>query len=216
MMGSSASVFSAAPAPQQTNGAPTPPPEPIASPVGYSFPHQKLKRRLTKPNKTPLVLVACGSFSPVTTLHLQMFEMAERYVTKSNSHFEIVGNYMSPCSDAYKKASLAPAHHRINMCSVAAETETKVGITIDPWETLRLDEDGQPFYSPTVDVLRHFDHEVNTVLGGIETVDGDFVKARVMLLIGADLAVTMADPKVWDPADIDVLLGYYGAFIVER
>lgn len=103
-----------------------------------------------------------------------------------------------------------------SVCTAAAESEAKADITIDPWETLRLDDDGNPFYSPTVDVLRHFDHEVNTVLGGIETVDGDFVKARVMLLIGADLAVTMSDPKIWDPTDIDVLLGYYGAFIVER
>lgn len=29
----------------------------------YSFPTQKLKRRQTQPGKTPLVLVACGSFS---------------------------------------------------------------------------------------------------------------------------------------------------------
>ena len=53
----------------QTNGNQTPNhPEPIASPAGYAFPHNKLKRRLTRPGKTPLVLVACGSFSPVTTL----------------------------------------------------------------------------------------------------------------------------------------------------
>ena len=29
----------------------------------YVFPTQKLKRRGTQPGKTPLVLVACGSFS---------------------------------------------------------------------------------------------------------------------------------------------------------
>lgn len=89
-------------------------------------------------------------------------------------------------------------------------------ITIDPWETVRVDESGKPLYSPTVDVLRHFDHEINNVLGGIETLDGTFTTARIMLLIGADLAATMADPKLWDPADIEVLLGYYGAFVVER
>lgn len=102
------------------------------------------------------------------------------------------------------------------MCSLAVDTDSTATITIDPWETVRLDEEGKPLYSPTVDVLRHFDHEVNNVLGGIEAQDGIFVRARVMLLIGADLAVTMADPKIWDPADIDVLLGYYGAFVVER
>jgi nicotinamide mononucleotide adenylyltransferase len=102
------------------------------------------------------------------------------------------------------------------VCKLAVETDSTATITIDPWETVRLDESGKPLYSPTVDVLRHFDHEINNVIGGIETHDGIFVKAEVMLLIGADLAVTMADPKIWDPADIDVLLGYYGAFVVER
>ena len=29
----------------------------------YTFPTQKLKRRQSEPGKTPLVLVACGSFS---------------------------------------------------------------------------------------------------------------------------------------------------------
>ena len=102
------------------------------------------------------------------------------------------------------------------MCELAIASESKVDLTIDPWETLRVDEENKPYYSPTVDVLRHFDYEVNGTLGGIETLEGSLVQAKIMLLIGADLAVTMADPKIWDPADIDVLLGYYGAFIVER
>ncbi|RFU72459.1 nicotinamide-nucleotide adenylyltransferase 2 [Trichoderma arundinaceum] len=212
-MVASASSFGSLP---QPNGAPMPPPEPILSPPGYKFPHQNLKRRLTRPDRVPLVLVACGSFSPVTTLHLQMFELAEKYVKQNDPGFEIVGNYMSPCSDAYEKASLAPASHRIQMCSLAVDTDSKATITIDPWETVRLDDSGKPLYSPTVDVLRHFDHEINNVLGGIETLDGTFTTARVMLLIGADLAATMADPKLWDPSDIDVLLGHYGAFVVER
>ncbi|KAL7949019.1 hypothetical protein V8C42DRAFT_312994 [Trichoderma barbatum] len=212
-MVASASSFGTLP---QQNGTTMPSPEPILSPPGYKFPYQNLKRRLTRPDKVPLVLVACGSFSPVTTLHLQMFELAEKYVKQSDPGFEIVGNYMSPCSDAYQKTSLAPAHHRIQMCSLAVDTDSKATITIDPWETVRLDESGKPLYSPTVDVLRHFDHEINNVLGGIETLDGTFTTAQVMLLIGADLAATMADPKIWDPVDIEVLLGHYGAFVVER
>jgi nicotinamide mononucleotide adenylyltransferase len=91
----------------------SPSPEPSATPVEYEFPREKLKRRLEKPNKTPLVLVACGSFSPPTELHLQMFELAQKHIDETD--FEIVGNYMSPCSDSYGKSSLVPAHHRINM-----------------------------------------------------------------------------------------------------
>lgn len=85
----------------------------ITTPREYAFPQHRLKRRLQNPDKTPLVLVACGSFSPVTVLHLEMFELAQRHIEKTD--FEIVGNYMSPCSDTYGKSSLVPVHHRIEM-----------------------------------------------------------------------------------------------------
>lgn len=195
-------------------GTPTPPPEPISAPFTYTFPQHKLTRRLSKPNKIPIVLVACGSFSPITTLHLQMFQMSER--STEGTDFEVIGKYLSPVSDAYGKSSLVPAFHRIAMCTLAAEDECKSRIMIDPWETLRHDEEGEPVYTRTVDVLRHLDHEINDVLGGVRATDGSHVRARIVLLIGADVAMTMGDPKVWEPSDLDVLLGYYGAFIVER
>lgn len=42
----------------------------------YQFPTQRLKARMSDGSRTPLVLIACGSFSPITFLHLRMFEMA--------------------------------------------------------------------------------------------------------------------------------------------
>ncbi|KAL7815059.1 hypothetical protein V8C44DRAFT_356829 [Trichoderma aethiopicum] len=217
MGGITAEAFASSPPRPSTvpAGTPTPPPEPLSEVPyhGYSFPHARLKRRLTHANKTPLVLVSCGSFSPPTLLHMSMFSAAESYA--HGTGFELVGSYMSPCSDTYGKSSLVPAHHRINMCRLAIE-QTGSNAMIDDWETLRRDEAGRPVYTRTADVLKRLDEQLNDVLGGIQTPDGTFVRARVMLLIGADLALTMSDPKVWAPADIDVLLGYYGAFIVER
>jgi nicotinamide mononucleotide adenylyltransferase len=55
---------------------------------------------------------------------------------------------------------------------------------VDPYETANCDENGQPQYVPTAKVLRHFDHEINTVLGGIEGTDGQMKKARIALLAG--------------------------------
>jgi hypothetical protein len=77
----------------------------------YNFPEARLKKKLDDPSKTPLLLVACGSFSPITFLHLRMFVMAGDYV-KHNTQFEVVGGYLSPVSDAYRKQGLAPAEHR--------------------------------------------------------------------------------------------------------
>lgn len=188
-------------------------PPTTATKAPYTFLHTKLKHRISDGSKTPLVLVACGSFSPISVLHLQMFEMAENYAHKHTS-FEVVGSYLSPVSDAYGKSSLVPANHRLLMCNLAVENAGN--IMVDSWEALRYDEAGKPVYTPTLDVLRHFDDEINGALGGIQTPDGSYKRAQVVLLMGADVAVTMGDPKIWEPADIDAILGVYGAFIVER
>jgi nicotinamide mononucleotide adenylyltransferase len=79
--------------------------------ANYRFPTHRLKQRQNNPDKTPLVLVACGSFSPITYLHLRMFEMAADFV-KFNTEFEVMGGLISPVSDAYKKAGLASSQHR--------------------------------------------------------------------------------------------------------
>jgi len=58
----------------------------------YTFPAQRLRRRLNNPAKLPLVLVSCGSFSPPTNLHLRMFEEAEDYC-KFETEYEVVGGF---------------------------------------------------------------------------------------------------------------------------
>jgi nicotinamide mononucleotide adenylyltransferase len=40
-----------------------------------------------------------------------MFEIAKDFI-RQNTNFEIVGGYLSPVSDEYKKAGLVSAHHR--------------------------------------------------------------------------------------------------------
>jgi nicotinamide mononucleotide adenylyltransferase len=87
----------------------------------YAFPDARLKKKMADPSKTPILLVACGSFSPITFLHLRMFVMADDY-TKHNTEFEVVGGYLSPVSDAYKKQGLAPAEHRYIWKSAIEET----------------------------------------------------------------------------------------------
>ena len=82
----------------------------------YVFPELRLKRQMNDPEKTPLLLVACGSFSPITYLHLRMFEMAADYV-KFSTDFELIGGYLSPVSDSYRKAGLASAEHRYERSS---------------------------------------------------------------------------------------------------
>ena len=93
------------------NPSPPPPTTEFSNPPNYTFPAHRLSRFLRNPDKQPVVLVACGSFSPVTYLHLRMFEMAKDYV-RQNTDWEIVGGYLSPVSDQYKKPGLLNAQHR--------------------------------------------------------------------------------------------------------
>lgn len=174
----------------------------------YRFPADRLKKKLSNDEKTPIVLVSCGSFSPPTNLHLRMFEEATDYC-EFETEYEVVGGFFSPVGDAYKKAGLASAHHRINMTRIAVR-DSSTWIGVDPWEPLHKE------YMPTVKVLDHFDHELNQVMGGIETSNGEKKKIHVALLAGADLIQTMSTPGLWAKEDLRRILGVYGAFILER
>ncbi|KAJ9268044.1 hypothetical protein DTO021C3_8860 [Paecilomyces variotii] len=175
-------------------------------PENYKFPAGKLQR-CSQSGKIPLVLIACGSYSPPTFLHLRMFSMASDFA-RMNTDFEVVGGYLSPVSDAYQKAGLVEGIHRIHMCQLAVQTSK--WINIDPWEAI------QPEYMPTAKVLDHFEHEINSVLGGIEDANGKRTRAQIALLAGADLIETMSSPDLWAEADLQHILGDFGVFVVER
>ncbi|KIJ55090.1 hypothetical protein M422DRAFT_63292 [Sphaerobolus stellatus SS14] len=172
------------------------------------FPTHRLRKEQRYSSRTPVVLVACGSFSPVTYLHLRMFEMAVDHV-RQNTEFEVMGGYLSPVSDKYIKPGLLSSFHRVNMCELATEN-TSSWLMVDPWEAF------QPEYQRTAVVLDHFDHEINEVFGGVVTDEGVRKNVRVMLLAGSDLIATMSEPGVWAPEDLEHILGRYGTFIVER
>ena len=171
----------------------------------YEFPAARLRRRIQSSDRTPLVLIACGSFSPITFFHLRMFEMAADYA-RFNTKFEVVGAYLSCVGDAYKKTGLVKSEHRINMCALAVANAS--WISVDPWEALHSE------YLDTAKVLDHLDEEINQRIGGVETPEGK-KKCRICLLAGADLIQTMSAPGVWDQRDIDYILKNFGAFIVE-
>ncbi|KAB8346106.1 hypothetical protein FH972_023154 [Carpinus fangiana] len=111
-------------------------------------------------------------------------------------------------TDAYKKAGLAFAEHRIAMCRLA--TKESDWIMVDDWEASKAE------YTRTALVLDHIEHEINEVNGGVRDSTGIRRKAKVALMSGADLIDTMSVPGVWAREDLDHILGRYGAFIIER
>lgn len=174
----------------------------------YKFPIHRLARVMQDETKSPLVIVACGSFSPITYLHLRMFEMAMDSI-REQTRFEVIGGYYSPVSDNYKKQGLAAAHHRVRMCELACE-RTSSWLMVDAWESL------QPTYTRTALVLDHFNHEINIAREGIATSSGRRKGVQIMLLAGGDLIESMGEPNVWAEKDLHHILGRYGCLIVER
>lgn len=175
----------------------------------YKFPTHRLANKLTDDSKFPLVIVACGSFSPITYLHLRMFEMALDAISEQTK-FEVIGGFYSPVSDNYKKQGLAPSHHRVRMCELACE-RTSSWLMVDAWESLQLK------YTRTALVLDHFNEEINVKRGGVLTKNGEFKRGvKIMLLAGGDLIESMGEPDVWNDQDLHHILGKYGCLIVER
>ncbi|WWC73027.1 nicotinate (nicotinamide) nucleotide adenylyltransferase [Kwoniella pini CBS 10737] len=179
--------------------------------VEYSFPRHRLRKTMKDESKIPLVIVACGSFSPPTYLHLRMFEMAKDEIIESQT-YEIMAGYYSPVSSYYKKSGLAPANHRVKMCELGVE-HTSTWLMVDPWEA------GQPEYQRTAIVLDHFDEMLNggkNGEGGVITSDGKKRRYKIMLLAGGDLIESFGEPGVWSEPDLHIILGRFGCLIVER
>lgn len=175
----------------------------------YSFPRHRLPTKMRDESKTPLVIVACGSFSPPTYLHLRIFEMAKDQIIESGK-YELLAGYYSPVSDYYKKEGLAKATHRVRMCELAVE-KTSTWLMVDAWESL------QDEYQRTAVVLDHFHEEINGPNnGGVLLSDGTRKNVKIMLLAGGDLIQSMGEPGVWATADLHHILGQYGCLIVER
>lgn len=137
---------------------------------------------------------------------MRVYSEMARDQAHQHTNFQVVGGYLSPVSDDYKKPGLAPGEHRNNMCRLACAKSSN-WLMVDDWEVR------QPAYSKTADVLDHFNVELNDKLGGVqlESLDPDTDevvfsqerrKVRIMLLAGSDLIQTMSEPGVWDGKDV--------------
>jgi nicotinamide mononucleotide adenylyltransferase len=181
--------------PTQTSLA-SPSPSSIGRPmtradIPSSFPLDKLQAA-TPGGKLPLaILVACGSYSPVTFLHLAVLETARNYLQYQTNQFEIVGGYMSPVHDLYGKASLIPAHHRLAM--VERCTQSSDWINASSWE---IEQKG---WTRTALVLAQYQQF-------IDAADLYDRPVRVMFLCGTDILESFLVPNLWSDDDIQTIL----------
>ncbi|XP_061592341.1 nicotinamide/nicotinic acid mononucleotide adenylyltransferase 1 isoform X2 [Cololabis saira] len=179
-------------------------------------------------NLSKVVLLACGSFNPITNMHLRMFELARDHLEDAG-HYSVVKGIISPVGDAYKKKGLIEACHRVEMARLA--TESSDWITVDAWESL------QPEWQETAKVVRHHYEDLLAAEHNIDDVDTEkYTKKRrmeesyiedsvhlkrrdglqLMLLCGADVLESFGVPNLWKQEDIAEIVGRYGLVCVTR
>ncbi|KAI9135807.1 hypothetical protein BKA69DRAFT_1108330 [Paraphysoderma sedebokerense] len=170
----------------------------------YSFPSKKLLQGIhdtPKDSKTcPIILVACGSFSPVTYLHLRMFEMARDYLESKS--IRVLAGFLSPTNNSYNKPGLAHSTHRIEMCRLA--TESSRWISVDDWECR------QPRWMRMREVVQNFQTEVETIMKDHNQ------QFQIMLLAGGDLIEAFCKPGLFSDDDLDYMLKNHGCVVIER
>lgn len=115
-----------------------------------------------------------------------------------SNHFKVIGGILSPVSDGYGKASLIPAADRLEICQLA--TEGHPFITVEPWEALK------PEWTPTLQVLKHYDEEIRKQVPNV----------KVMLLCGSDLIESFRESNVWNPIALKELIESFGLVVIER
>ncbi|KJE93922.1 nicotinate nucleotide adenylyltransferase [Capsaspora owczarzaki ATCC 30864] len=150
------------------------------------------------------VLLACGSFNPITNMHLRMFgKSIHSSIDRldSTGRFKVVGGVISPVNDGYKKDGLLAASHRLAMCRASVANST--WIRTDDWELTN------PEWQRTVSVLRHVRAQVNE---GVSAED----QIRVKLLCGADLLESFATPGLWAVEDLLEIVGEFGIVCITR
>lgn len=181
-----------------------------------------------------IVVMACGSFSPPTYMHLRMFEIARDYIHTLNLG-NVVGGLVCPVHDAYGKKDLVPAHHRISMLKLALRSSS--WIKISEWETQ------QTGWTRTRVSLQYHQDTINNYLTGVNDPDppswlpDDILNLNsldepdnlmekfngntqdgvtVKLLCGADLLESFATPGLWSDEDLETIVGRHGLVVVTR
>lgn len=142
------------------------------------------------------VLISCGSFNPITVMHLRMFELAKHQL-KTKRNILVDRGVISPTNDSYAayKPSLSPAHHRLAMVQLALKDVECRWIVCDDWETKQRE------WIRTLPALRHY-----------ETIYGKNLK----LLCGADLLESFLVPNLWSDEHIEEILHSYGIVALPR
>lgn len=185
--------------------------------------------------KTEVVLLACGSFNPITNMHLRLFELAKDYFHETGK-YKVIKGIISPVGDAYKKKGLISASHRVTMAKLA--TKNSDWVEVDDWESCQSE------WLETLKVLRYHHQKLlsadvtNCLQDAVPVTklgrkrkqepnrhepikkknQSSVVKSvpQVKLLCGSDMLESFGIPNLWKLEDITEIVENHGLVCISR
>ncbi|GAB1604302.1 nicotinamide/nicotinic acid mononucleotide adenylyltransferase 3-like isoform X2 [Argonauta hians] len=169
-----------------------------------------VKRRLQtlyRPKMPRVVLLCCGSFNPITNMHLRMFEIARDQLQR-NGQYTVIQGIISPVNDNYAKKDLISSRHRCAM--VEKSLQNSDWISLDRWES------EQNTWTETRHVLAHHSNRLNAELNSFGDKNHNPNTILVKLLCGADLLESFGVPNLWRKEHIEEIVGNFGLVCINR
>ncbi|XP_067108627.1 nicotinamide/nicotinic acid mononucleotide adenylyltransferase 3 isoform X1 [Osmerus mordax] len=195
--------------------------------------------------RVPLVLLACGSFNPITNQHMRLFELARDHL-HGTGQYKVVGGIVSPVSDGYGKQGLVLAKHRVAMAKLALQSSDWV--SVDDWESQQPDwtetvvtlrsapprtnpvvepsqqnlPSSRTFQSSCTTVMYHYGRILKQYQQKLEDRDSmssqppNPAAPQLKLLCGADFLDSFSVPGLWLEAHVEELAGRFGLVCVSR
>ncbi|XVF77074.1 hypothetical protein PTKIN_Ptkin14bG0010600 [Pterospermum kingtungense] len=133
-------------------------------------------------------------------MHLRMFELARDALNSDG--FCVIGGYMSPVNDSYRKKGLISAEHRTELCNLACKSSEFV--MVDPWEA------NQSSFQRSLTVLSRVKSFLTE--GGLIPKES----LKVMLVCGSDLLQSFSIPGCWIPEQVRTICRDYGVVCIRR
>eukprot|EP01083_Nonionella_stella_P146808 462258_1 len=167
--------------------------------------------------KAACVIIACGSFSPPTYLHLHLRNMEEAR-NCLRTQFEVIGGILSHVHDHYGvlyKPSLKAANgaHRAAMAQLATQSSDWIGVSDFEVSLAKWDDSAVVLESYGKALNHHYQTYESEQKEDCQNAPKHI---HLKFVCGSDVLYSMTKPGVWITAHQEIIVGKHGVVVVER